>query len=279
MANNKLNASCGCHKLRKGLIALAMLLSTALPIRAQQQDPDPVLLDKAIEYFTSAKYHEALLIFQRLDKRYKLNERFRAYIGLCYYHEWEYKKAAQYLDEALPALAVLAPHERSVYHFAAAESHFLMQQYKEATPHYEFALALCYDREKAEINYRLGLCYMFAEKWKMARNYFAAAQLFYQKYRNVDNVEARWAQATKMRAGCQAKIDEKLRADSIALAKAREDSIRQHTIEIPLGSIILEQFPPIETQQPQKENNQQTLSNTAHNKNIRWEEQSFRTKK
>lgn len=84
MANNKLNASCGCHKLRKGLIALAMLLSTALPIRAQQQDPDPVLLDKAIEYFTSAKYHEALLIFQRLDKQYKLNERFRAYIGLCY---------------------------------------------------------------------------------------------------------------------------------------------------------------------------------------------------
>lgn len=93
-----------------------LLIATAslLPAQAQPSDPDPVQLDKAIAYFTSAKYHEALLIFQRLDKRYKLNDRFRAYIGLCYYYEWDFKSAAQYLDEVIPRLGMLAPHERSV---------------------------------------------------------------------------------------------------------------------------------------------------------------------
>ena len=68
---------------------LAFLCLSIFSASAQTTDPDPVLLDKAVAYFNSEKYHEALLIFQQLDKRYKLNDRFRAYIGLCYYNEWE----------------------------------------------------------------------------------------------------------------------------------------------------------------------------------------------
>ena len=95
---------------------LAFLCLSILSVSAQTTDPDPVLLDKAVAYFNSEKYHEALLIFQQLDKRYKLNDRFRAYIGLCYYNEWEYKSATKYLDEVTPRLTMLAPHERSVYY-------------------------------------------------------------------------------------------------------------------------------------------------------------------
>ena len=116
---------------------LAFLCLSILSVSAQTTDPDPVLLDKAVAYFNSEKYHEALLIFQQLDKRYKLNDRFRAYIGLCYYNEWEYKSATKYLDEVTPRLTMLAPHERSVYYFANAESHFQLQEYKAAIPFYD----------------------------------------------------------------------------------------------------------------------------------------------
>ncbi len=43
-----------------------------------------------------------------------------------------------------------------------------------------------------------------------------------------------------MRKGCQAKIDEKLAADSIARAKVIEDSLRAIAASIPLDSIITE---------------------------------------
>ncbi|WP_231477608.1 M48 family metallopeptidase [Prevotella sp. HUN102] len=232
--------------IARGLL-LVLFFSLSLSLRAQSKDPDPVQLDKALEYFTSAKYQEALLIFQRLDKQYKLNDRFRAYIGLCYYHEWDYKAAAKYLDEVIPKLSMLAPHERSVYFFAAGESHFNLKQYKAAIPHYENALQVCYDREKAEIYYRLGFCYMFAENWEKARDFYALSEDYYRKYRNIDDVEARLAQVQRMRAGCQAKIDAKLRADSLRLAKAQEDSLRRITSKISLDSIIINtpNLPPV----------------------------------
>jgi tetratricopeptide repeat protein len=207
---------------------------------AQTTDPDPVLLDKAVAYFNSEKYHEALLIFQQLDKRYKLNDRFRAYIGLCYYNEWEYKSATKYLDEVTPRLTMLAPHERSVYYFANAESHFQLQEYKLAIPFYEQALAVCYDNEKGEIYYRLGLCYMFGSEWEKARDAYAHCEEFFRKYRNIPDVEARLTQAINMRKGCQAKINEKLAIDSIARAKAIEDSFRAITASVPLDSIYTE---------------------------------------
>ena len=73
----------------KLIITLLLFLTCSVSASAQKSK-DAEELGKALEYFTSAKYHEALLIFQRLDKEYKLNERFKAYIGLCYYHDWDY---------------------------------------------------------------------------------------------------------------------------------------------------------------------------------------------
>lgn len=219
---------------------LAFLCLSILSVSAQTTDPDPVLLDKAVAYFNSEKYHEALLIFQQLDKRYKLNDRFRAYIGLCYYNEWEYKSATKYLDEVTPRLTMLAPHERSVYYFANAESHFQLQEYKLAIPFYEQALAVCYDNEKGEIYYRLGLCYMFGSEWEKARDAYARCEEFFRKYRSIPDVEARLTQAINMRKGCQAKINEKLAIDSIARAKAIEDSLRAIAASVPLDSVITE---------------------------------------
>lgn len=219
---------------------LAFLCLSILSVSAQTTDPDPILLDKAVAYFNSEKYHEALLIFQQLDKRYKLNDRFRAYIGLCYYNDWEYKSATKYLDEVTPRLTMLAPHERSVYYFANAESHFQLQEYKLAIPFYEQALAVCYDNEKGEIYYRLGLCYMFGSEWEKARDAYAHCEEFFRKYRSIPDVEARLTQAINMRKGCQAKINEKLAIDSIARAKAIEDSLRAIAASVPLDSVITE---------------------------------------
>lgn len=101
------------------LLLASLLMVFAIGAAAQQTQPDTEQLGKALEYFQDGKYHESLLIFQGLDKRYKLNPRFRAYIGLCYYKEWNYKKAVEYFDRVLPLLGGLAPHELSVYYYAA----------------------------------------------------------------------------------------------------------------------------------------------------------------
>ena len=53
-------------------------------------------------------------------------------------------------------------------------------------------------------------------------------------------MEARLTQAINMRKGCQAKINEKLAIDSIARAKAIEDSLRAIAASVPLDSIYTE---------------------------------------
>lgn len=238
---NNIYENCFLVKYRQHLCCLLCVMCLSiLSISAQNSDPDPVQLDKAVAYFNSGKYHEALLIFQQLDKRYKLNDRFRAYIGLCYFHEWEYKDATKYLDEVTPRLNMLAPHERSVYYFANAESHFHLQEYNLAIPFYEQALVVCYDNEKGEIYYRLGLCYMFASEWEKARDAYVLSEQFFRRHRTATDVEARLVQVINMRKGCQAKIDEKLAADCIARAKVIEDSLRAIAASIPLDSIITE---------------------------------------
>ena len=111
---------------------IALLFCCGISVVAQNNASGKEQLTHAMEYFSSGKYHEALLLFQKLDKKYDLNPRFHAYMGVCYYYDWEYKKACEYLDEAIPKLDAYAPHERSVYYYAAAESHFNLEQYAEA---------------------------------------------------------------------------------------------------------------------------------------------------
>ena len=110
---------------------------------AQRNDEATEQLGKALEYFTSQKYHECLMIMQDLEKQYRLNPRYKAYLGVCYYYEWDYEQTVRCLDPVIPLLENFAPQERSFYCWADAESHFGLQQYESALPLYEQMLSLC----------------------------------------------------------------------------------------------------------------------------------------
>lgn len=173
---------------------------------AQRNDEATERLGKALEYFTSQKYHECLMIMQDLEKQYRLNPRYKAYLGVCYYYEWDYEHANQYLTEAIPQLALFAPHERSFYYWANAESLFYLQKYKEAIPMYEAMLPLCYENEKPDAYYRLGFCHLFKENWVGAWNEFLKAQDAYQKYRDTPDMQARIIQVSHMLDGLKPKV-------------------------------------------------------------------------
>ena len=160
----------------------------------------------AIDYFQSSKYHEALILFQQLEKQYKLNPRHLGYLGVCYYYEWEYNLACKYLDQVLPQLEVFAPHERSIYYFTDAESHFYLEQYEQAIPLYEQMLNVCFDNEKADAFYRIGFCYLFQERWMEASTYFEEALTYYQRYPQIASQTSRQEQLKTMIKGLQYKI-------------------------------------------------------------------------
>ncbi len=170
--------------------------------------PDVERLGKALEYFTSGKYHECMLILSDLDEQYELNSRFRAFLGVCYYYEWEYEKACSYLDEVLPLLEAVSPHERSFYFFANGESHFNLQQYGQAISQYQEQIKLCHPEEKGDAFYRLGFCYMFFNEWTLALDNFEQSRECYQQYLNDEEHKARITQIEKMIKGCKKRIKE-----------------------------------------------------------------------
>ena len=123
---------------------------------------DAEQLARALDYFSSEKFHECLMLLQPLNRRYKLNPRYRAYLAVCLYYEWEYDEAVKLFDEVIPQLQGVAPHELSLYYWMDAESYFALQQYARALPLYEKMLPLCRDNEKPDAYYRLGFCHLFA---------------------------------------------------------------------------------------------------------------------
>ena len=123
---------------------------------------DAEQLARALDYFASEKFHECLMLLQPLNRRYKLNPRYRAYLAVCLYYEWEYDEAVKLFDEVIPLLQGVAPHELSLYYWMDAESFFALQQYDRALPLYEKMLPLCRDNEKPDAYYRLGFCHLFA---------------------------------------------------------------------------------------------------------------------
>lgn len=193
-------------KLRTAVIGV--ILTFAFATGSHAQSPDSQKLGMALDYFQSGKYHETLLILEQLDKQYRLNPRFRAYLGVCYYHEWDYKNACKYLDELMPQLEVFAPHERSVYYFACAESHFFLQQYDKAIPLYEKMLLVCYDNEKADAFFRIAFCYLTKEDYVNASEFLGYARDYYQTFPN-ENKVARLEQIKTMIAGCEEKLKDK----------------------------------------------------------------------
>lgn len=180
-------------------LSLAMY---AMP--ASQRDnaiPDRQMLGMAVDYFAGGKYHEALMLFIKLDKKYRLNPRFIAYMGVCYYHEQDYAMACRYLDRALPSVGVYSPAERRVYYNAAAESHFKTGKFAEAIPIYEKLTLICRNEDKADILYRLGHCYMQQEKWALAAEAFTSAAAYYEAFPQ-DGKQARMKQIGNMIKGC-----------------------------------------------------------------------------
>lgn len=185
---------------------------------------DAEQLARALDYFSSEKFHECLVLLQPLNRRYKLNPRYRAYLAVCLYYEWEYDEAVKLFDEVIPLLQGVAPHELSLYYWMDAESYFALQQYDRALPLYEKMLPLCRDNEKPDAYYRMGFCHLFAaessgasssekasgssessgssaEERKKAKECFELSLEGYLKYRNTPNEKARIAQIRHMIGG------------------------------------------------------------------------------
>lgn len=162
---------------------------------------DAELLARALDYFASEKFHECLVLLQPLNRRYKLNPRYRAYLAVCLYYEWEYAEAIRLFDEVIPLLQGLAPHELSLYYWMDAESYFALQQYDRALPLYGKMLPLCRDNEKPDAYYRMGFCHLFAEERKKAKECFELSLEGYLKYRNTPKEKARIAQIRHMIGG------------------------------------------------------------------------------
>ena len=177
---------------------------------------DAELLARALDYFSSEKFHECLILLQPLNRRYKLNPRYRAYLAVCLYYEWEYAEAIRLFDEVIPLLQGVAPHELSLYYWMDAESYFALQQYTRALPLYERMLPLCRDNEKPDAYYRMGFCHLFAaeasgslakpsesslEERKKAKECFELSLQGYLKYRNTLEEKARIAQIRNMIVG------------------------------------------------------------------------------
>ena len=192
----------------KKFVFIVLLILMVLPVEAQsrQKSEEAEQLGRAIEYFSSGKYHEALLLFQKLDDEYELNPRFKAYMGVCYYYEWNYEKATAYLDSVITKLDVYAPHERSFYYYADAESHFNLGHYRKCIPLYEQQLQVCYDNEKGDSFYRIAFSYMFLEEWENALDNFNSALSYYQRYRNTTELKSRITQIQKMLPGIEEEV-------------------------------------------------------------------------
>lgn len=188
------------------ILALTLCFHPKANGQAIQDLSDKELLANGIEYFGSGKYREALNILTKLDKKYKLNPRFKAYIGLCHYYEWNYKEACKYLDLCINDIEIYATHERSIYYFANAESHFNLEEYKKAIPIYEKQLNVCYDKEKGDVFFHLAYCYMNSCEWENALDNLNSALLYYERFGYPQNKKTRIIQITKMIKGCKKEI-------------------------------------------------------------------------
>lgn len=204
--------------------------SASFQVKKGDRKEDAEQLARALDYFSSEKFHECLVLLQPLNRRYKLNPRYRAYLAVCLYYEWEYAEAIRLFDEVIPLLQGLAPHELSLYYWMDAESYFALQQYDRALPLYEKMLPVCWENEKPDAYYRLGFCHLFAaeasgasssekvsgssessgasessgssaEERKKAKECFELSLEGYLKYRNTPNEKARIAQIRHMLGG------------------------------------------------------------------------------
>ncbi len=195
-----------CPSIGCLLVCLLVLLRLGT-IRTWAQPSDSERLGMAIDYFQNGKYHESMIILQDLNSHYKLNPRFQAYLGVCYYYEWDYKHANECLDKAIPKLTKFSPQERSFYYFANAESLFNLQQYDKALDNYRQMLGLCHNNEKGDAYYKIGVICTFREEWLEALDNLQSAWYYYTTF--TPDKKARIAQIRNMIQGCCDKINGK----------------------------------------------------------------------
>lgn len=250
-------------RLRRLLLILLCFVSVS--VFPQSKEADTEALRRALEYFQSQKYHEALLIFQRLDQSYKLNARYKAYIGLCYYYDWDYKKATEYFDTFLPKLDMLAPEERALYYYADGESHFQLGHYDQAIVLFQSALTLCHDRDKGDSWFRIGFCYYFLQQPALAQGCFLVAEYYYATFRNSPDLQARRQQMAHMMRGLRPEIVLKPLPKTFSLPQpvSPTDYLKPEADTLSTVSIIkphlpqTEPQPPVGESQPQLEEPQQ----------------------
>lgn len=247
-------------RLRRLLLILLCFVSVS--VFPQGKEADTEALGRTLEYFQSQKYHEALLIFQRLDQSYKLNARYKAYIGLCYYYDWDYKKATEYFDTFLPKLDMLAPEERALYYYADGESHFQLGHYDQAIVLFQSALALCHDRDKGDSWFRIGFCYYFLQQPALAQGCFLVAEYYYATFRNSPDLQARRQQMAHMMRGLRPEIVLKPLPKTFSLPRPvpPTDYLKTEADTLSTVSIVKPHLPQTEPQQEepqQKESPQQ----------------------
>lgn len=250
-------------RLRRLLLILLCFVSVS--VFPQGKEADTEALGRALEYFQSQKYHEALLILQRLDQSYKLNARYKAYIGLCYYYDWDYKKATEYFDTFLPKLSMLAPEERALYYYADGESHFQLGHYDQAILLFQSALTLCHDRDKGDSWFRIGFCYYFLQQPALAQGCFLVAEYYYATFRNSPDLQARRQQMAHMMRGLRPEIVLKPLPKSFSLPRPvpPTDYLKTKADTLSTISIIkphlpqTEPQPPVGESQPQQEESPQ----------------------
>lgn len=250
-------------RLRRLLLILLCFVSVSAFSQGKKADTEA--LGRALEYFQSQKYHEALLIFQRLDQSYKLNARYKAYIGLCYYYDWDYKKATEYFDTFLPKLSMLAPEERALYYYADGESHFQLGHYDQAILLFQSALALCHDRDKGDSWFRIGFCHYFLQQPALAQGCFLVAEYYYATFRNSPDLQARRQQMAHMMRGLRPEIVLKPLPKTFSLLQpvSPTDYLKPEADTLSTVSIIkshlpqTEPQPPVGESQPQQEESPQ----------------------
>lgn len=156
--------------------------------KSATEQTDAEKLSRAVDYFQSGKFHEALIWFSKLDSKYKLNTRFQAYMGVCCYYDGEYERAVATLEPILTKLNVFAPHELAVYYYCVAESYFRLKKYIDAVPLFEKHILLCYNNEKGDSLLRIGMCYKHMRDIENAQEYFIEALAYYRRYNNQDKL-------------------------------------------------------------------------------------------
>ena len=168
--------------MRNRAYTILLTLLWALSIKAQTTAAEQ--LNMAIDYFQGGKYHEAMLIFEQLDRDYMLQTRHRAYMGVCYFYDWAFDKATATLDSIINDIEIFPPHEQSVYYYTDAESHFQMGHYQDAVPLYERMVNVCFPNERGDAFYRMGFCYMKQGDEANALEFFTSALAYYLAFPN-----------------------------------------------------------------------------------------------